>query len=91
MKQVKKQQSKIEKSIKKYLTEMQLEVEIGKFNTDDANLEDRFHDQLRKFVIAPFSERIHGYLLDLFSELNLEEFLLKELNAAKAQKKRSQK
>lgn len=70
---------------------MQLEVEIGKFNNDDEHLEDKFHDQLRKFIISPFSDRIHGYLTDLFTELNLDESMLKELNLVKAQKKRSQK
>jgi len=68
---------------------MQLEVEISKFDThnESESIEEKFHSQLRKNIIGPYSDKLQTLLNDLFVELNIDDMLLKELKEAKKNKR----
>lgn len=84
----------MERAVKKILTDIQLEVQLSKFDSREEGGEcpqQIFECQLKKFVLAPFGDRLMTYISYIFSELNLDDKILKDFNQARKQKKQSRK
>lgn len=88
---IKKLQSKLEKVIKKSIVDLQLEVEIRKFDNSKEDVQKSFESQLRKLIIQPYSERLQNFLVDLFQELNFSDSLIKEVRETRKLRKREMK
>jgi hypothetical protein len=85
----------LEKVIKKIFVDWQLELEISKFDpsTNDgsfceASADKIYETQMQNFIISPFSDRLHTFLTDIFTELNFPEKLLKDLKDSKKLKRK---
>ena len=94
----KKTQEKLRKAVIKYLSNIQMQIEISKFETVDDQPSspnqqppedpiEQIKSQLQKFIISPFSERLQNFLNEIFVELGYPTSIFKDIKEAKKQKK----
>ena len=81
--------------VKKILVDMQLEIEISKFDNSAVDQEKGqkspeqvYEANLLNFVLSPYSDRLQNFLTDTFTELNFPDHIFKHLKEAKKLKRK---